>query len=120
MRIVQTNCYLQENNLPNKQLKNRVTHFLLKECIDVNSEFDFPIKYKLNELRPGVSCPNCKRLRMKRVQYKWICSFCGFCSSSAHNKALLEYTLLVDPEISVSACKEFLMVDTSEAALGIL
>jgi len=69
----------------------------------VAPEFDCAFqRYGINKnwVMPGVICPACGSLPMKRLYSKWCCSKCGNNSKDAHLITIQEFRLLFDKNIS--------------------
>lgn len=120
LRIMKMDDQLKQARSGNKQLKNRIIQAIMNECED----FDFDVfrKYGIDksEILPGVRCPECGVLGMKRLRHKWRCEKCGACSRNAHLAALSDYALLTHHEIRNKQCRKFLMVNNRGTAHTIL
>lgn len=72
------------------------------------------------EILPGVHCPSCSHLGMERIYGKWPCPKCKFTSVTAHEQAIIDYLLLLNPTISNSQCRKFLGLKSRKSAHIIL
>jgi hypothetical protein len=84
-----------------------------QQLIKQHTPLDVPILENLqitkDELLPGVHCPNCGRLFMKRGYGKWICSYCQHTDKDAHVFSLQDYALLISPTITNREMQDFLL-----------
>lgn len=92
-----------------RQLQQKIPHTIpwkkLSQMItNHNKESDTNIleKYGINyqKIKPGVRCPYCDRLGMKRIYNNWLCPKCKATSQYAHKAALREFFLLIQPWIT--------------------
>lgn len=120
LRLINFDEYLKKNRSGNQSLKNKIINALLNECED----FDYDVLQKFginrNELLPGVHCPKCSTLGMKRFNRKWYCQKCNTSSDNAHKKALYHYTLLIHHEMKNEDCRKFLQLDSRFVARKML
>ncbi|MBY7144617.1 NERD domain-containing protein [Virgibacillus sp. NKC19-3] len=75
---------------------------------------------KEKHLLPGVQCPACGVLGMRRVHTGWFCYKCQKKSRDAHTSALADYLLLVRPWITNSECMRFLKFNAKNVATRLL
>lgn len=97
----------------------------LFEFISANiiKEIKTPLeKYQItyDELIKGVFCPNCKDALMIRKRQAWYCSRCQNSSRLAHEKALLDYKLLVGNWIRNQDLRGFLNINNENISKYIL
>jgi ribosomal protein L37AE/L43A len=89
-----------------------------KLLLEADSEepFDYRRKYVIStkDILKGVHCPKCGHLGMERKNRYWLCPHCGEKSTTAHEKAIHNYFLLIKPTITVSECCEFLNLRSPE------
>ncbi|WP_052352852.1 nuclease-related domain-containing protein [Neobacillus dielmonensis] len=71
---------------------------------------------KLEELLPGVFCPFCFFHPLVRKKQSWYCSSCLRYSNDAHMFALLDYFLLIEPQISNQKFRMFARLDSIHVA----
>jgi hypothetical protein len=85
-------------------------------------QIDVLEKYKisLDEILPGVQCPNCSVIPMKYKRGKWLCSRCGCESQDAHLKGVEDYLLLVKNTITNKAFRDFLQLPSMNVASKLL
>jgi hypothetical protein len=57
---------------------------------------------------------------IKRNNGFWYCTACGKKTKMAHQQAIIDYLLLINPLISNQACREFLHITCRETALQLL
>lgn len=110
LRLMQHDQQITEINRSNKELKNKIIHALIKECVDFDYDVLAKFGIKKSEILPGVHCPDCGVLGMVRIHGKWHCPKCGNYSITAHKKAFDHYTLLNNSYITNQQCREFLKV----------
>jgi hypothetical protein len=79
-------------------------------------------KFNLNakDLIQGVYCPNCKLLPMDRTFSSWKCQNCRFSSRNVYLHSLLDYALLISPEITNKQAREFLQLPSKSSAYNLL
>ncbi|WP_100488327.1 nuclease-related domain-containing protein [Sporolactobacillus pectinivorans] len=74
----------------------------------------------VDDIMPGVRCPNCGRLQMKKVEASWFCSSCKTLSKHAGITALRDYYLINGPKITNQQCRNFLLMDSASSAKHLL
>lgn len=74
---------------------------------------------KLSNLQWGVECPACSKLGMKRRRDHWQCE-CGRKSNDAHKKLLMDYALLLGPEITNATFRQIAFIDSEYIARRLL
>src|SRR5699024_298099 len=83
-----------------------------------NKEPDFDILSTYNidpkEIKPGVRCPHCAWLGMKRIYNNWLCPKCKGKSQYAHRAALRDYFLLIQPWITNKIGRYWLNVPSKD------
>lgn len=60
-----------------------------------------------SDIITGVQCPECQRFAMIRHKKKWFCEQCGSYSKNAHEKAIEDYLLLIQPTVSNKEFRDF-------------
>lgn len=73
-----------------------------------------------SDIQQGVRCDSCGKLGMIKVPRTWHCRFCGVNNHLAHQKALIEWFLVVKRTITNGECREFLGVNDKFTAHRIL
>ncbi|WP_246364151.1 nuclease-related domain-containing protein [Halobacillus locisalis] len=73
----------------------------------------------LNDLQWGVECPACSKSGMKRRRDHWHCE-CGRKSDDAHKKLLMDYALLLGPEITNATFRQIAFIDSEYIARKLL
>ncbi|MFZ3580379.1 nuclease-related domain-containing protein [Virgibacillus sp. DJP39] len=93
---------------------------ILKECQIF--DFDLHDEYGIlpTNILGGVQCPSCGKLGMGRKYSRWNCGYCDHTSKDAHKKTLQDYLLLVKPWITNQECRQFLGLQSRNAATRIL
>ncbi|WP_246017820.1 nuclease-related domain-containing protein [Mesobacillus subterraneus] len=102
------------NFLTDKEFK-KISKQILKSHIPEGSHLHL-FNIGRSDILPGVSCPSCHHIPMKRVSANWLCTSCGATSKDAHHQAVADYFLLVSPTISTKQFKEFLFFPTRKMA----
>lgn len=72
------------------------------------------------DLIKGVQCPECSMFGMNKNKAGWYCEACGLISRKAHEKAINEWFVLVKDSLSNKECREFLCLNSHQAALRII
>lgn len=89
-----------------------------------SKEFDMDImelhSIKSKHISPGVQCPECGVLGIRRVHSGWMCYKCKKKYRTAHNPALADYLLFVRPWITNSECMRFLKFNGKNVATRLL
>ncbi|NAO99702.1 NERD domain-containing protein [Halomonas sp. MG34] len=89
---------------------------MLRAC---KQEYHLPmLRYGIQsqDILPGIHCPVCKYLGMKRIYGTWLCPKCNRKSKGAHKRALLDYFLLINLKINIKECKRFLGLESRTTA----
>lgn len=75
-----------------------------------------------SDLIYGVFCPNCKYSTLKRshYQHQWNCLSCNYLGKEDHVKALLDYALLFQKQITNSEARRFLNIQSRDQVYRIL
>lgn len=110
-RIEEMDGKYQKELLDRKQLR-KLGKQLLK-C-HVPEDMDLIKYYGLqnSEIVPGVQCPNCQHIPMIRHKKKWFCKKCNHFSKDAHEQAIQDYLLLINPTITNQQFREFTHVSS--------
>ena len=98
----------------------KLGHTILRECVEFNIDVIKKHSIQASNLMPGVQCPACERLGMKRIHGTWECRHCFTRSKSAHHQALADYMLVVKPWITNTECMQFLQLKSRSVATRIL
>jgi len=98
----------------------KIGRAILQECRDFNIDIFKYYDLRPTDILPGVICPDCGLLGMKRVHSGWECNRCGCRSRNAHLNALSDYLLLMNDFISNTECMWFLGLTSRHAATRIL
>ncbi|MFI8686446.1 nuclease-related domain-containing protein [Rossellomorea sp. NPDC077527] len=97
-----------------KELK-KISNALMKEHLPYSA-----FKEEHDEIIPGVRCSQCNRFNMVRQMRSWYCTACGIFDKVAHQQAIFDYLLLVNPTITNKRAREFLGVESSRVAYKLL
>jgi hypothetical protein len=83
---------------------------------------NLPDSYKIpsSDLIKGVQCPTCDAFSMNWTKASWQCPLCKTTSKTAHEQAIYEYLLIVNPTINYEQCREFLNLHSRELAKRLL
>ncbi|OLS33535.1 nuclease-related domain-containing protein [Bacillus sp. MRMR6] len=103
-----------------KQAINRLRHLLLKKHTPLIVNISEELGIERSEILTGVSCPNCKTLKMDYYRKEWKCSECLLYSKDAFIEAINDYFLLIKPTITNAELREFLRLPSQRAATYIL
>ncbi|WP_164667766.1 nuclease-related domain-containing protein [Virgibacillus doumboii] len=111
----------KEQQLIGENINDRkIGKMVLNACgvfdLDIMGEFGI----KPSDLSPGVICPACNVLGMKRVYDGWICKNCSCKSRNAHLKAISDYLLLIKPYITNKECMRWLGLTSRSTATRLL
>jgi hypothetical protein len=91
---------------------HKIAKMILQDCVDYDKDIMAEHGVKVDDLRPGVACPDCNLLGLKRIYGGWWCERCGQKHRKAHEKALEDYMLLVNPFITNEQCRKWLKIDS--------
>lgn len=73
-----------------------------------------------DDILTGVHCPGCGELGMERMYGMWKCPACGDKSKHAHQKAISDYLLLINPWLNNKQCRHFLRINSRALATRLL
>lgn len=76
--------------------------------------------YLRDEIIPGVACPSCGFLGMKKYMKGWRCLACNGTSVDAHKQAIREWFLLFGGKMTNKDCREFLCIENRQTAYRLL
>ncbi|MED3561061.1 nuclease-related domain-containing protein [Bacillus xiapuensis] len=115
------------NSLPQqeKKLDPVVFDWLSSELLKSHQRFiPKPIcetyQIKFTDIRPGVICKVCDRIRMMKHRRVWYCPHCHATDPIAHVRTIQEWFLLFKREITNRECREFLGIEDIDTAKRIL
>lgn len=97
--IMEREKQLLKNNspiIPHHQIGRTIATHGKEPTFDILSTYNIHTK----DIKPGVCCPHCNTLAMKRIYNNWFCPKCKGKSRHAHKAALRDYFLLIQPWIS--------------------
>lgn len=111
-------------NLPIQE--NKVDPYSLGRNIlqQVKARNVFPLcqEYTIgaNEIIKGVECPSCETFSMLRTLRTWYCKNCEKTYNRAHERALADYSMLINDKITNKECVQFLNLKNHQVATRIL
>ncbi|TYS80357.1 NERD domain-containing protein [Rossellomorea aquimaris] len=111
---IQHSCSNSNSILEMKEIK-KIANSLMKENApysNFNQQHEGIIR--------GVMCTLCERFNMVRNMRSWYCPDCGEFDRNAHQQAIYDYLLLVNPNITNKQAREFLGVESSRVAYHLL
>ncbi|WP_261132481.1 nuclease-related domain-containing protein [Bacillus sp. Marseille-Q3570] len=90
-----------------KDLKRIIRKILKKNEPQIEEILD---NYNISdkEIVTGVQCTECFRFKMIRLRNKWKCPQCNFESKTAHQSAISDYALLMNPTFANRQIRPFL------------
>lgn len=121
-QIIRINEQLAAQNTSknNQQLRQKIVQYIMHHC----EAFDIDIYKKHHisqaDILPGVHCPTCRHLGMKRLIGKWRCVKCIATSKTAHLESLRDYALLYSTIIKNDQCCHFLNIESRHTAKYLL
>lgn len=74
----------------------------------------------VDDLLVGVSCPDCRKLAMKRQFGTWHCPYCLHKSKDAHLTAIRDYALLIKPTITNRELRYWIKLESESSAQKML
>ncbi|WP_171050831.1 nuclease-related domain-containing protein [Bacillus sp. BHET2] len=95
--------------------QRRIANQLIKDHSPYSNYKRYP-----EEILSGVRCIQCEQFNMVRKIRSWYCNDCGLFDKNAHQQALYDYLLLVNPTISNQQAREFLGVESSRVSYRLL
>lgn len=112
-------------SLPKKEMINpkQLGKLIIKQSKgNVWNKFPLTKYYEINpsSITPGVECPNCGTIPMKRISRTWLCESCQKRDMQAHQQALKEYYMLINNHISPREAVQFLRLRNRYEAQRIL
>lgn len=98
----------------------KLGHYLMKAAR--KREYNLMRNYEIRpeDILPGVRCPGCGYLGMRRLYGKWQCPKCKMISIEAHKRAISDYLFLIQPTISNRECRRFLNISSKNIATKLL
>ena len=118
-KISQMANYYKENNIDKKDLR-KIKNLLLTNHTPDNPDILQEFHVNPKNILPGVRCPQCKTLSMYYRDGKWHCQDCNTTSKDAHEQAIYEYFLLINPSITNSELRKFLQLQSRKVAHKLL
>lgn len=98
----------------------KLGHFLIQAAR--KREYNLMRNYEIRteDILPGVRCPGCGHLGMRRLYGKWQCLKCKMISKEAHKRAIYDYLFLIQPTISNRECRRLLNLSSKNIATKLL
>lgn len=111
LRIMNIDDQLGKVKKENMQLRNKIVNQIIQKCVDF--DYDVLEKYSIQkqDVLPGVHCSECGHLGLERILGRGRCRNCGAYSKKPYEKALYEYTLILDDTITNRKCRWFLQLN---------
>ncbi|MGD7023130.1 nuclease-related domain-containing protein [Rossellomorea vietnamensis] len=97
-----------------------LSHLLLKSHSPFNPDILNTYEISQSDILTGVHCPKCKHIPMIRQRGSWVCQACRLISRIAHEKALNDYSLLINNKITNHQAREFLHIQSDSVTKRIL
>lgn len=108
-----------QRNFPSPVLNGREAKQLAKKLLKVH--VDFPVLAKTEEIIcTGIQCVSCQNFGMVRKKASWYCSECNSYDKKAHEQAIFDYFLLVNPTINNREARAFLHLDSPKITHSLL
>ncbi|WP_180953574.1 nuclease-related domain-containing protein [Bacillus sp. T33-2] len=118
-RIQHLEAIYQKEILSFKDM-NKISRNLLKNNTPPRKLFMDRYLSSKNQLKPGVHCPACSYIPIKRVKRQWYCPSCKIYLKDAHFDTLRDYFLLVDSKINNQQFRDFSLVQSRDVASRLL
>ncbi|MCG3418147.1 nuclease-related domain-containing protein [Oceanobacillus jordanicus] len=98
----------------------KLGHYLMQAAR--KREYKLMRNYEIRpeDILPGVRCPGCGYLGMRRLYGKWLCPKCKMISKEAHKRAIYDYLFLIQPTISNRECRRHLNISSKNIATKLL
>lgn len=95
-------------------------HYLMQAAR--KREYNLMKNYEIRpeDILPGVRCPGCGYLGMRRLYGKWQCPKCKMISKEAHKRAINDYLFLIQTTISNRECRRLLNISSKNIATKLL
>ncbi|WP_106496245.1 NERD domain-containing protein [Lentibacillus sp. Marseille-P4043] len=119
MKLMEMDAEYARNNsarLPSRKIGEGI----LRECQEFDVDILSQYGIKKQDIKPGVRCPSCGQLGMRRIYGKWKCDYCKKTFKKANLNALSDYRLLIEPWITNQECRRFLNLNSRSVATRIL
>lgn len=107
-QILDMEAQLGGEKLNHHKIANRI----LRDCIEYDKDIMAEHGVKPVDLSPGVACPDCNLLGLKRIYGAWWCERCSQKDRNAHEQAIEDYMLLVKPFLTNEECRKWLNIDS--------
>src|SRR5690625_4018575 len=99
---------------------HKIANIILKECTEYDKDILAEHGIKAADITPGVVCPDCNILGLQRMYGAWWCKRCGKKFRHAHEQAIEDYILLVNPFITNDACSRWLQLNSRHTTKRLL
>jgi hypothetical protein len=118
-RIQNLELMYPDKILSTKDLQ-RYSRILVKKNTPPKKMFMDRYLLSKDQLMPGIHCPSCSFISMKRIRRNWYCPACEIYSKEAHIKSLRDYFLLIDSKINIPQFREFAGLESRSVAARLL
>lgn len=98
----------------------KISQFLLQNHIPDTPSILELFEIQKEEVIKGIQCSSCKKFTMIRKHGKWSCPFCIAQSKNAHEQAILDYLLLIEPTITNKKCQDFILLSNRKIVTNLL
>ncbi|MCD7033845.1 NERD domain-containing protein [Metabacillus sp. GX 13764] len=105
--------------LTSKEIR-KLTNTLIKEHRPHTPNLLEKYKIPVSAIIPGVHCPGCQKLSMKRERGTWHCLYCSKKDKIAHVQALIDFALLIQPTITNEQFRSFTFLSSASVSSKIL
>jgi hypothetical protein len=111
---------LYRKSILRKKDINKMKRLLLKHHTPLINIPPCPFGIQKSDILHGVQCPYCQHIPMYRKHGGWVCQHCQSSTKDAHHKAVDDYFLLIDHELTNQKLCEFLQIQSSDTATRLL
>ncbi|TFD98168.1 nuclease-related domain-containing protein [Jeotgalibacillus sp. R-1-5s-1] len=66
---------------------------------------------KIEELNLGMRCPECNRLTLKKVKFRWVCECCSYSQKQLDQEQFIDYFLLINKKAKLKDLCAFYLID---------
>ncbi|MFA1822215.1 nuclease-related domain-containing protein [Virgibacillus oceani] len=98
----------------------KIARMILRECVELDRDIIAEHEISVTDLKPGVQCPACKYIGLKRMYGAWWCERCRKKHRNAHKQALEDYILLVRSYITNEENRKWLNINSRHLSKTLL
>lgn len=109
-----------KNEVISGKERRKIHKVIMNNQIQLNSDVLNNYGISLHELINGVQCPTCSKFPMTNRYGGWNCPYCNHFSKKAHEAAIEDFFLLINPTITNSQLREFTHLSSRHTARRIL